>query len=428
MTRAVSRFIWVALLGLFVGACEGYVEGGASLESNTTPQFDWISAEGLTPGIDSVPPLENEEPPDSTPEVDPCDSDVSVQHVVDFANDVLETIADGTWEPPTIPRTLDDVSTPLGDYLSGSSQARGYQEWRCGDPFAAGIDPEVTEEPDNAEAFCVGGRGQNQLCACHYISANASLYACNQIPTDCENKREHELRIRLASEALNWSFTPHRNPKLHVKPYPRSNVYDPKELTGDMYTDGSLTCGGSPLVIDLNGDGIRSTSAKKGTMFNLLGYGAIQTAWIQGDDALLVYDHDGDGAISSGRELFGPASVGYERAGGNGFEALKQYDEKGQGGNGDGVISAKDEIFSKLRLWRDTNGDGISQAAELSTLRSHAIATLPLSYQTDRSIIDVHGNQLPYSSTVSLKSGETRAIVDVIFSFETLPARRRPNK
>ncbi len=39
----------------------------------------------------------------------------------------------------------------------------------------------------------------------------------------------------------------------------------------------------------------------------------------------------------------------------NGYEALKAYDL-----NGDNVIDEKGEIFNKLKIWKDTNSNGIT--------------------------------------------------------------------
>ncbi len=65
-----------------------------------------------------------------------------------------------------------------------------------------------------------------------------------------------------------------------------------------------------PLVFDLDGDGIETTSVYKGTYFDMDNDGFKQkTAWISNDDGFLVRDINDDGLINDGSELFGDATT-----------------------------------------------------------------------------------------------------------------------
>jgi len=130
-----------------------------------------------------------------------------------------------------------------------------------------------------------------------------------------------------------------------------------------------------PLVLDLDGDGVETTSMRDGTVitFDHDADGIkTGTGWIKPDDAWLVFDRNGNGTIDSGRELFGVDTL---KATGqfatDGFDALREYDA-----NRDGRIDGSDSVFSSLKLWRDLNQDGISQANELSSLAVHNIVSI----------------------------------------------------
>ena len=104
----------------------------------------------------------------------------------------------------------------------------------------------------------------------------------------------------------------------------------------------------SPLIIDLDGDGVETTTVEKGTHFDHDGNGfAERSGWVGKDDGLLVRDINGNGQIDNGTELFGNNSVlssGQKAA--NGFEALKDLDSNSDGdinGNTIGQIGSFDK-------------------------------------------------------------------------------------
>lgn len=133
----------------------------------------------------------------------------------------------------------------------------------------------------------------------------------------------------------------------------------------------------SPLILDLDGDGVETTAVKSGAYFDHAGDGfAEQTGWAGRDDGLLVRDSDGNGRIDSGAELFGSETLlanGSKAA--NGFAALAELDS-----NLDGVIDSSDAAFTTLRIWKDTDGDGYTDEGELLTLEEAGVQSINVGY------------------------------------------------
>jgi len=121
-----------------------------------------------------------------------------------------------------------------------------------------------------------------------------------------------------------------------------------------------------PLVLDLDGDGIETLGITSTTqvLFDYDGDGVkTGTGWIKGDDGFLVLDRNGNGTIDNGGELFGDQTLVNGVKATDGFAALSAQDS-----NNNGQFDAGDTNFTNIRVWQDTNSDGISQAGELHTL------------------------------------------------------------
>jgi hypothetical protein len=131
------------------------------------------------------------------------------------------------------------------------------------------------------------------------------------------------------------------------------------------------SCGQTPIIIPVHalpggptpdgnqGNQIHLTDAEHGVVFDINGNGQPeQIAWTADDQAgFLAVDRDGDGLITSGKELFGNNTLpGIS----NGWEALHDLmDVEG------GVFKVGDKNFDKMLIWVDRNHNGFSEPDEL---------------------------------------------------------------
>ncbi|MGD1892651.1 MAG: calcium-binding protein [Cyclobacteriaceae bacterium] len=184
---------------------------------------------------------------------------------------------------------------------------------------------------------------------------------------------------------------------------------DAVEAVGDA--SESIT----PLVLDLDGDGIELTDVNgpNAVYWDIDQDGFKEaSAWVGPDDGLLALDQNGDGVINDHGELFGndaSISAGFNA---DGYIKLSQLDT-----NNDDVIDSQDAQFGDLLVWIDANTDGISQSDELNTLADLNIASLDLNYSSS-SIGSIEGNEVPYESTYTLTDNTTHLMVDALFEYD----------
>lgn len=166
-------------------------------------------------------------------------------------------------------------------------------------------------------------------------------------------------------------------------------------------TSGCSPCG-SPIIIDVGGRGFALTDAKDGVKFDLGGTGQpVQMGWtaVGADNAFLALP-GADGLVHNGTQLFGNWTPQPPSSTPNGFAALAVYDDPKNGGNGDGIIDARDAVFASLRLWIDANHDGISQPEELHTLPELGVTSISLDYYEDKRQ-DEYGNLFRYRAKIN---------------------------
>ena len=185
---------------------------------------------------------------------------------------------------------------------------------------------------------------------------------------------------------------------------------DPSNGNGNKPKTGNTTAprAADPLVLDLDKDGMISTTslADSSAYFDLTGDGIKEkVGWIQANDGLVAYDKDDNGKIDGINEVFGNQTT-------SGFDELGSIADS----NYDGVINRKDELYSRLKVWNDTNQDGSSQIDELVSLSEAGVKSINLNAVSTN--IEVNGNLITEASKYTDSEGNLELIADLELEFD----------
>lgn len=160
----------------------------------------------------------------------------------------------------------------------------------------------------------------------------------------------------------------------------------------------------TPVVIPLR-DGLTPEKIVDSTArvkFDADGSGLQKSwTWIGKDAGWLVYDRQGKGKITSALQMFG--NVTFWLFWDNGYEAMRTLDD-----NGDGYLSGPE--LKGLAIWRDINGNGISEVGEVRPVRDWGIVKLSCRFESNAS-----RDCAAFSPTgVWFEDGSVRPTYDVI--------------
>ncbi|MCG3653499.1 cadherin-like domain-containing protein [Aliarcobacter butzleri] len=125
-----------------------------------------------------------------------------------------------------------------------------------------------------------------------------------------------------------------------------------------------------PIVIDLDGDGVEIGEYYYDTYDATL-IGAYK------DDAILVWDKDKNGTISSSDET---NFLGLSQTAQNDLEVLREVFDT----NKDGIFDENDEEWSNFGLWQDKNMNGLVDDDEFTKISDSNILQLNLNSKTDK--------------------------------------------
>lgn len=160
----------------------------------------------------------------------------------------------------------------------------------------------------------------------------------------------------------------------------------------------------SPIILDLDGDGVETLAFASGAHFDHENDGMTeQTGWVGKDDGLLVRDLNGNAKIDSGAELFGDQTrLANGQKAANGFEALRELDS-----NQDGKVDASDGAYGSLRIWKDSNSDGRTDAGELLGLAEAGVQSINVEYAASTGL-DPQGNDHRQRGSYTTTGGVSR--------------------
>ena len=245
-----------------------------------------------------------------------------------------------------------------------------------------------------------------------YFSAATNLPSLAATAYDFDRKAS-KFRISAAGGAL--TVTPRR----------AQNGRDP--LAGQLGANTVLTFGSktygmfAPVVLDLDGDGIELVSRKKSrASFDYAGDGAADdTGWIGRDDGFLVIDRNNDGLITEAAEL---SLASEDEEARSGLQGLARLDS-----NGDGVVDSNDARFGELRVWRDSNGNGRSDAGELLTLEQAGVVAIRLNAVTPtQNTVKLDRNIIAATASFVRTNGTTSTVADVSLAYRPVSAPTAP--
>lgn len=166
--------------------------------------------------------------------------------------------------------------------------------------------------------------------------------------------------------------------------------------------------GGTPIIIDVKGEGFHLTSVDNGVNFTFFpNQPAVRISWTDSafSNGFLALDRNGNGIIDDGTELFGNLTPQPPSSTPNGYAALAVFDEPANGGNGNGVIDPGDSVYGRLRVWIDANHNGFSEPSELHTLHELGISRIGLKYRLS-SYVDQYGNRFRYLAQIWDEAGK----------------------
>jgi len=133
--------------------------------------------------------------------------------------------------------------------------------------------------------------------------------------------------------------------------------------------------GYDPVVVDLGGDGLEFLDIDESNVTVDRDGVEKNVAWVGANEGILAWDHNHDNQINQADEIEFWSHVNPQDPARTDLQSLArpEFDS-----NQDGKFDALDAKWSEFKLWRDLNGNGVSDAGELQTLAEAGVKALHL--------------------------------------------------
>ena len=203
-------------------------------------------------------------------------------------------------------------------------------------------------------------------------------------------------------------------------------LYDAETVNGRDNQDPKCDNLAEPLIVSLGEEReiIELGSQENGIFFDVLGansypvpYAKKKVSWFVNSrhPFYFVTLPNAQGEVNGINELFGDNTLGPDNSFAiDGYDALSKYDA-----NRDGYIKRNDAIYFKLRLWHDTNLDGVAQDTELHSLESLNVEVIDLHFERKYFEKDQYGNETRRRSVVKTSDGKLHPMFDLWFKYQS---------
>lgn len=173
-----------------------------------------------------------------------------------------------------------------------------------------------------------------------------------------------------------------------------------KDDWGNTKSDAVNNGGLYPILLDLDGNGVKIDEISRSTTFIDAGGDGLKhrTAWAGAGDGVLFFDADGDGALSERREY---VFTEWDPTASSDMEALRSYFDT----NGDGKLTAADAGFAQFRVLV-TNADGTKTSRTLAEL---GITEINLTEDATRIVLP-DGSVIEGQTTFTKSDGSTGTV------------------